>query len=218
MQVSDVFRHKYAMIVTLALLLHAGVFYGFSRSEKVPIIQPLSSFPKEFNGWKLFQEGVVDQETRSVLQADDILSRHYISADGALASVFIAYFETQRTGRAPHSPKNCLPGNGWAPTKAEIISIDVPGEAPIDANRYIVSRSDDRSVVLYWYQSRNRTVASEYWAKVFTVADSIRYNRSDTALVRIVVSARGGGEEAATALATRFARDMFKFLRAYLPA
>lgn len=218
MQVSDIFRNKYAVVVTLALLAHGGVFYGSSRSENVPIVQPLSSFPKEFAGWRLAQEGVVDEETRAVLQADDILSRHYVSAEGVLASAFIAYFQTQRTGRAPHSPKNCLPGNGWSPTTAEIISIAVPGETPISANRYIVARGEDRSIVLYWYQSRNRTVASEYWAKAFTVADSIRYNRSDTALVRIVVAARGGGEDAATAVATRFARDMFKYLRAYLPA
>jgi len=39
-------------------------------------------------------------------------------------------------------------------------------------------------LVVYWYQSHNRTVASEYSAKFYLVADALRYNRSDGALVR----------------------------------
>ena len=53
-------------------------------------------------------------------------------------------------------------------------------------NRYIISKGLDRQLVIYWYQSNGRIVASEYWAKVYLVADSIRRNRSDGALVRIV--------------------------------
>ncbi len=42
-------------------------------------------------------------------------------------------------------------------------------------------------MVLYWYQARDRVIASEYSAKIYTVTDAIRYNRSDTSLVRVVV-------------------------------
>jgi len=50
-------------------------------------------------------------------------------------------------------------------------------------NRYIVSRGDDKAAVLYWYQSRDRVVASEYRAAAFTAWDSLRYNRTDTVLL-----------------------------------
>ena len=42
----------------------------------------------------------MDKESLDVLKADDILSRVYVDQkDGALATLFVAYFSTQRTGR-----------------------------------------------------------------------------------------------------------------------
>ena len=48
----------------------------------------------------------IDQESLDVLKADDILSRVYQNQrTGQVATLFIAYFDTQRTGKAPHSRK-----------------------------------------------------------------------------------------------------------------
>ena len=46
-------------------------------------------------------------------------------------------------------------------------------------------------MVLYWYQSHGRVVASEYWGRIYTVTDAIRYNRTDAALVRVIVPILG---------------------------
>jgi EpsI family protein len=99
--------------------------------------------------------------------------------------LFIAYFRSQRTGDTIHSPKNCLPGAGWAPIDNSRITLSLRRHAPFPANRYIIAKGDSREVVLYWYWAHDRGVASEYWAKYYLVADSIRMNRSDGALVRI---------------------------------
>ena len=70
---------------------------------------------------------------------------------------------------------------------ADTIRVDIAGRAqPIEINRYIVSKGDEHAVVLYWYQSRDRVVASEYRAAAFTAWDALRYNRTDTELVRVV--------------------------------
>ena len=66
-------------------------------------------------------------------------------------------------------------------------SIDVGGARPIVVNRYVVQHGEDRSLSLYWYQSRDRVVASEYTAKFWVMADAIRLNRTDTALVRVMI-------------------------------
>jgi len=162
----------------------------------------------------------MDQETLDVLKADDILSREYINRDARqAATLFVAFFETQRTGKAPHSPKNCLPGSGWTPSKSGTTSIDIPGMAtPIHVNEYVVSRGQNQSVVMYWYQSRDRVIASEYSAKIYTVTDAIRYNRSDTALVRVVVNVADGDTQKAEQTAASFVQSFFGPLRAYLPA
>lgn len=210
-------RSRPARLLSVLLLLQALVLYGFSRRETLPDVKALSAFPSQFAGWTLVQEGVIDQETAAVLRADDLLNRTY-SGSGVPVNLFVAFFKTQRTGQAPHSPKNCLPGSGWVPELSEIVSLSVPGRAqPIPVNRYVVQKGDEKSVVMYWYQSRDRVVASEYEAKFFVVADAIRYNRTDTALVRIVVPAVGGRTADAADAAARFARDSFPLLTQILP-
>jgi EpsI family protein len=99
------------------------------------------------------------------------------------------------------------------------MDITVEGEpAPVTVNRYLVTRGDNASVVLYWYQSRKRVIASDYSAKMWLVLDSIRYHRSDTALVRVVVPVLNGNTPGATNLAVEFVQAMFPLLQTYLPA
>ena len=181
--------------------------------------QPLANFSLVNSDWKMSQELEIDKESLAVLNADDILSRAYVNQDnGDVATLFVAYFSTQRTGKAPHSPKNCLPGSGWAASQSGAIDIPVSGQTePIRVNEYIVSRGDNESVVLYWYQSHNRIVASEYTAKIYTVLDSIRYDRSDTALVRVVVNVHNGDRQKALETATSFVKTFFEPLGQYLP-
>jgi EpsI family protein len=206
--------------LSAVLLGQAGLFYGFSRKEILPIQRPLSDFRLTGTNWKSVQEMEISQDELDILKADDILSRLYKSdSTGAYATLFVAFFDTQSTGKAPHSPKNCLPGSGYAAVSSDIVAIPVPGQPePIHANRYIVARGDSQSVVLYWYQSRNRTVASEYLAKYYTVADAIRYNRSDTALVRVVVPVIDGNSQRAINTAQQFAIQFFPQLKDYLPS
>jgi EpsI family protein len=211
---------KSFVILSAVLLGQAGMFYGFSRNEKIPHRLPLADFQVAGTPWKLVQDLQMSQDELDVLKADDVLSRLYRDdKTGYIATLFVAFFDTQRTGKAPHSPKNCLPGSGYVPTTNDIIEIPIPGQAqPLEANRYVVTRGDSQSVVLYWYQSHNRTVASEYWAKYYTVTDAIRYNRSDTALVRIVVPVADGNTQKAIDTAVSFAVSFFPQLKQYLPA
>ena len=213
-------KSRQARILSVVLLLQAVLFYALSHREVVPVARPLSGFPSQVGGWTLAREGVIEKDARDVLRADDLLSRFYSEkATGHLASLFVAYFKTQRTGQAPHSPKNCLPGSGWTPSSSGVVSISVPGEPePIRVNRYVVSRGTEKSVVIYWYQTRRRVIASEYIAKIYLVLDSIRYRRSDTALVRIVVPVVDNNEEQATRIGSDFIRSFFAPLREYLPS
>jgi EpsI family protein len=211
---------KSVRILTIVLLAQASLFYGFSRKEKVPIHPPLGEFSIPGSAWSLVEQLQIDKETAEILKADDLTSRIYQNRNtGEAATLFVAYFETQRTGKTPHSPKNCLPGSGWTPSQAGAVNIPISGEAKqITVNRYVVSHGDNQSIVLYWYQSHNRVVASEYSAKVYTIMDAIRYNRSDTALVRVVVNVAGGDIEGATKTAESFVQDFFEPLKSYLPA
>ena len=212
-------QSRSARVLSLVLIVQAALFYGFSRAEKVPFHKALAQFDLNSDTWKMSQELEMDKESLDVLKADDILSRAYVDQqNGAVATLFVAYFSTQRTGKTPHSPKNCLPGSGWAPTQSGVLAIPVEGEAaPIRVNKYVIARGDNESVVLYWYQSHNRVIASEYAAKIYTVTDSIRFDRSDTALVRVVVSVENGNRQKALDTAVSFVQTFFEPLKEYLP-
>jgi EpsI family protein len=212
-------RSPHCRVLTALLVLHSAASYGFRRSENPPAHTPLQGVPAAIGGWRLAQEGVVAKEVQEVLRADDLLNRTYAHAESrSVASLFVAYFRSQRTGAAPHSPKNCLPGSGWAPSESSIVPIAVPGrDGPIRVNLYLVSKGDAQSVTLYWYQSRGRVVASEYAAKIYTVLDAIRFNRTDTALVRVVVPVTESGQDAARRVAEGFVADVFPALAPFLP-
>lgn len=112
----------------------------------------------------------------------------YRSPEDPAIELFIAYFPSQRTGSTIHSPKNCLPGSGWVPVESLHIPVTRPDGSEISVNRYIIQKSNSRRLVIYWYQAHDRVVASEYWAKVFMVADAFRLNRTDGALIRAITS------------------------------
>ncbi len=184
-----------ATLILGALLVFQGAaFYGLSRrAEWIPQSKRLAEFPKSIGNWRMVREGVIDQEDKDVLRADDYLTRQYAAASGESANLFVAFFQSQRAGQTPHSPKNCLPGSGWTWSVADTIRVAIGGRQPIEINRYIVSKRDDHAVVLYWYQSHDRVVASEVQAAAFTAWDALRYRRTDTELVRVVAPVTQAG-------------------------
>ena len=161
----------------------------------------------------------LEKEVLEVLRADDTLNRVYLDTSAPrVATLYIAYFKTQRYGQAPHSPKNCLPGSGWEPVDVGTSTLTVPGwNIPIEINRYVVQHGEEKSAAFYWYQSHKRVIAAEYAAKFWAVADSIRYHRSDTALVRVVAPVVNNNVAAADAAALDFIRTIFPTLDAHMP-
>ncbi len=95
----------------------------------------------------------------------------------------------------------------------------MPGHEPFPANRYVIAQGDSRRVVLYWYWAHNRGVASEYWAKYYLVADSIKMNRSDGSLVRDhYASIPGRNRRCARSSAFfRLSTMSFPLLQTYIP-
>ncbi|MBI3404907.1 MAG: EpsI family protein [Acidobacteria bacterium] len=173
------------LIVGTAIFLHSR-----ASPEKLPDRLPLNSFPKEIAGWTS-RDVPMSEDTLRVLGAGEFLLRIYQKPEErTYVDFFVAFFPSQRAGDTIHSPQNCLPGSGWEPL--ESVKFHVRGQQGEDliVNRYLIARGLDRQVVFYWYQAHGRVVASEYWAKYFLVADAIRMNRTDGALVRVVTPLR----------------------------
>ncbi len=204
----------------VALLVVGGAFInlweraGEARIER----RELREFPAELGAWrKLGVDQRFDQATEAVLRADDYLSRDYALPDGRAASLYVGFYGTQRQGSTYHSPLNCLPGTGWEMSETGRITITPAGGGQaFEANRYIVARGDNRHLLVYWYQGRGRAVASEYWARIYTVVDSASRRRSDGAMVRVLVPV-GRSETEAIQVATDLAAQSAAHLSAFVP-
>lgn len=181
-------RNRAALVLSAVFAVQASAYYGFARrTESIGSVTALAEFPRAVGDWQLASEKAITADEREVLRADDYLVRTYATGSVKSANLFVAYFRSQRAGRTPHSPKNCLPGSGWSWSVADTIQVPIAGRVdPIDVNRYVVAKGDEHAVVLYWYQSHGRVVASEYKAAFFTAWDALRYNRTDTTFVRVV--------------------------------
>src|SRR5690242_12917479 len=121
----QVLKRAPALAVTFALAAQAAAYYAVaSRSEVALTVAPLAEFPRTIAGWAAARDFEIEKEVQDVLRADDILSRVYVDPGQSVgASLFIAFFRTQRFGQSPHSPKNCLPGAGWEPTEDRTIAL-----------------------------------------------------------------------------------------------
>lgn len=194
------------------LLAQAAGYYLLPDTERDFAARPLAEMPRRVGNFETAGEFPIEAAVQNVLKASDTLNRSYL-APGATRPVnlFVAFFRSQKAGVAPHSPKNCLPGAGFVPTESGMVDLEIPAiGGTVTVNRYVVARGDEKSLVIYWYQTPKRIVASEYAAKFWLAVDSIRYRRSDTSLVRVVVPI-GAGE---TAPADQLARS---FIQAALP-
>jgi len=173
---------------TVALLLAATALLLFMRgnTDLVPASEPLSQMPPFIAGYSS-RDAPIDQETLDVLGAGDFLSRVYNRpAPSPPVGLFIAYFPTQRTGTTIHSPKHCLPGAGWSFESSQYVDLNDAGGKMHRVGEYIIGNGEIREFVIYWYQAHGRSVANEYMAKIYLVADAMRLNRTDGALVRVM--------------------------------
>lgn len=203
------------ILITAGLLVAAtGLLHNLSHGERIPARRPLREFPSVLGNWKGADSPIV-QRLVEASGVDDYLDRVYANRSGDSVAFYVGYYESQQTGDWVHSPKNCLPGTGWEAVRAARLTLDVPGHS-IVVNQYLVEKGLDQELVLYWYQARGRVIASEYWGKVWLVADAITRNRTDVALVRISTPTVDS-EERARKRAVEFAQAAYPRLNQFLP-
>jgi EpsI family protein len=211
-------------LALITCLVAATVFLANARRSEQPVERlRFKQFPMTVESWRAVEDPPMDDDVLKVLGVDDYLSRAYYTPDGAAVGLYMGFYGSQRQGDTIHSPLNCLPGAGWEPVsqgRLRIADAGRPGH-DIEVNRYIVQKGLDRQLVLYWYQSHGRVVASEYVSRLYLINDAIRLNRTDGSMVRVIapipVDAEDGGA-AAERLAAEFVRALVPQLSAYLPS
>jgi len=204
-------RHKRGTFLVRTLSPHfAGTFLLLAATITIsqlaahrrsdPLAKPLSTIDRQIAGFNGTDNPPLDEHTLNALRPSSYLTRTY-DKSGLQADLFIAFYAEQRAGESMHSPKHCLPGSGWEIW--DYGSAEIPASRSVfHVNKYSISKNGERRLVLYWYQSKNRIIASEYMGKILLARDTMLQNSTAASIVRIVVADQPGAFEAACQFAS----------------
>lgn len=169
-----------ALFLVIVILFSSGVAAKFldQRAEFYPEHVAFVNFPLNLNDWNGRHESLEPQVVEKLGMSDYLLA-NYTDRKGELVNFYVAYYQSQRKGVSPHSPRVCIPGGGWE--IAEFKRMEAGGH-PV--NRVLIKKGKQRHLVYYWFQGHGRIVANEYINKWYLFLDSMFKNRTDGALVR----------------------------------
>jgi EpsI family protein len=188
-----------AALFAVGAVFTVGVDLQRSLSLRIPLGEAI---PLEIAGAAGRDIRLSDAEVR-VAGVTDYLMRSYVPADTTSGetgfSVYVGYYDSQMQGKTIHSPKNCLPGAGWEALASTKVHLETAG-GRVRVNQYLLQNGPTQALVLYWYQGRGRVESNEYAVKWNLLRDAAVRQRSDEALVRVVVPVQRDGD-AALALA-----------------
>jgi EpsI family protein len=203
-------------LVGVLLLLSSWIVRAVGHGAPRELSQPFAKFPERLGAWQ-GEDVRFNAKIESKLGVTDYISRIYRADPQHAAHLYVGFYSSQKHGEMVHSPKNCLPGNGWYIARRDTTTLDVAPYAPFTVNSYLVENGIERQLVVYWYQqSGGRIVTNEYLGRVYLVLDSLTRNRSDAALIRVSVPFDGEPETAAET-ARGFLRAAYPALMQFLP-
>lgn len=187
--------------------------------RSTPILQPLNVFPEMVGPYKVQASRSSSQEVINMLGVDDYIDYSYLAPSGTPLNLYLAYYESVGVNGGYHSPKNCLPGGGWGINSVELVRISSGKNngKQVSVTEMIIRNQDAYQIVLYWYQNRGRTIASEYWEKVFLVLDALFKGRRDGSFVRIITEVPEGKMEETKREARKFAGLVLEELDNFIP-
>jgi exosortase D (VPLPA-CTERM-specific) len=187
-----------AACMLLLIMLPLSILMD-NREDLVPERQRFANFPLNIDGWKGVEVGM-GQEFIDILKFDDYIIGNYSKTKDPLpVNLYVAYYASQRKGASAHSPKACMPGDGWriGDFNQRQIGAHVTSRGDsLRVNRTVISKGDNRQLVYYWFQQRGRIITNEYLVKWYLFWDAVTTQRTDGAMIRLVVNLPEGSDVA----------------------
>jgi EpsI family protein len=205
-------------IITALLILGGAVSLQFlSVSEQAPPRKGFAEFPRNIGPWQ-GKESRFDDAVYDILGVEDSFLAGYMAPENRYVQLYIGYYESQRKGDLIHSPKNCMPGAGWKIVHTDYTDVPRTDGPPAKVIKLTLQNGKHKQLMLYWFHSRGRVIASEYWQKIYLVWDSITRHRTDGSFVRLISPMVDGKEDQALNTLVDFAEALFPLLNDYIPS
>ncbi|MCU1260514.1 MAG: hypothetical protein JWO80_3399 [Bryobacterales bacterium] len=211
-------RRKLLVSGILVLIVQGTLISLLSRPQYLPSPPALSGFAGGIGTWEENGDSSLDPAVYEMLAPDDYLNRNYFDrTTHAYLNLFIAYYKTQYKSKGAHDPKICLPGSGFNPITSKVIQIST-GLGTISANYYLVAKDSAKDVVVYWFQTHDRSLTDDQGLHFRRLLETFTASRTDMALVRVVVPVDGENLSASTDQAVGFVRSAYPGIMRQFPA
>jgi exosortase D (VPLPA-CTERM-specific) len=212
------------VVIALCLTSMAAEFVLGARGTPVLDRQDFARFPALIGSWNSV-DVPLDAETLKILDVTDYMSRNYISSENTTSpeavDVFVAYYDSQRSKSAIHSPQVCIPAGGWEVEQIGDIANPAAGANHLVSDRVkrlVIRRGSERQLVYYWFEIGGVPSINEYASKAYLFWSAVMMNRTDGALIRFVTPIVGSdGLVAADARLSGFIRKASQLLPSYIP-
>ncbi|MDH4158305.1 MAG: EpsI family protein [candidate division Zixibacteria bacterium] len=170
------------MLAILAVTFLFAVVIRTSQPETAYDVR-VADFPLEKESW-VGEKEVIPTYVFKQLNPVDIFAANYVNDRGEIVNLVIDYFAGDKAG-GPHSPRNCLPGSGWAIESTAERKIP-SGDRTIPAQRFALRLGNSGKVMDFWYITRYGETANDYALKFYTMLSSLTLHRTDVAFIRFV--------------------------------
>lgn len=217
----DVIFNK-SIFLLLLLLFSTAIASNYiqGREDIIPVRKAFLNFPLHLGKWQGRNDYLSQYYLNELKLTDYVIINYAQPESGSSVNFYSAYYQSQRKGVSVHSPKGCIPGDGWQISQfgqRDFMDAQADGNA-FQFNRAVIEKGDNRQLVYYWFQQRGRKITNEYLVKWYLFYDAMTMNRTDGSLIRLVTSV-GQGEDmdVADKRLQTFMKDLVTELPAYIP-
>jgi exosortase D (VPLPA-CTERM-specific) len=194
--------------------------YLQGREDIIPTRKAFLGFPLHLGKWQGRNEYIGQYFLNELKLTDYVIINYAQPESGSNINFYSAYYQSQRKGVSVHSPKGCIPGDGWQITQfgqRDIPDIKLDGN-PLQVNRAVIEKGSSKQLVYYWFQQRGRTISNEYLVKWYLFYDAIAMNRTDGSLIRLVTNiGTAEGMDSADQRLHSFMKELMPVVHEYIP-
>ena len=197
------------IIVAVICFAIAAVFVYWEPEVRIAKKEKtLAEALADIEGWKNSGLIQIDRKIIDALDLDDYVNNYFTNGEG-IVSLYVGYYLTSQKVGAAHSPLVCFPGQGWALSDFTEKSIKV-GSNKVNFMQIIASAPDRKELLIYWFQSYEKTSPGTFLQKINTLFSKFVNGREDNAFVRVTVPMKNMDVDEAY----RFGAD---FIEAFYP-
>ncbi len=197
----------------IALFLGSSLFvYLYNAPTATGKAAPLKAYLAEIPGYTASFDIDLGAEAYAMLKLDDYLFKTYSNQNGPI-TLYVGYYYTSNKAYAAHSPLICYPSHGWKVDEQPKTQVLQLGKHKIVYEEIVTSLGQQRELVLYWYQAREKANVKVYRNKIDMGYNKLMFNDPKHGFIRVSTPFVGdAGYDVTKKRAIRFIQTAYPFI------